>query len=208
LNNFETLPFPTKKPPKMPASQRKSSSETSSPSSCLSRVLLTFFFTVAPIFILGAALGSRIFGYRGPGCRVSQNFPPQVLRWCDSITRHAEENGFSPDLIAALIWHESGGNPRAYSADGAVGLMQVMPRDGKAANFQCKKAACFQDRPTIAELQQPDFNIQFGTQLLHQYRQQLNGNLREALKAYGPLKSGYSYADTILAVYRQYRGPY
>ncbi|MEJ2599658.1 MAG: transglycosylase SLT domain-containing protein [Anaerolineales bacterium] len=76
------------------------------------------------------------------------------------------------------------------------------------ANFQCKKAACFQDRPTIAELQQPDFNIQFGTQLLHQYRQQLNGNLREALKAYGPLKSGYSYADTILAVYRQYRGPY
>ena len=191
----------------MTATQRKSSSETASTSSCLSRVMLTFFFTVAPIFILGAALGSRVFSYRGPGCRVSDNFPTQVLRWGDAITRNAEENGFSPDLIAALIWHESGGNPKAYSVDGAVGLMQVMPRDGKAANFQCPKGACFQDRPTIAQLQNPDFNIQFGTQLLRQYQEQFNGDVREALKAYGPLKSGYSYADKILAVYKQYGGP-
>jgi hypothetical protein len=191
----------------MTATQRKSSSETTSTSSCLSRGMLTFFFTIAPIFILGAALGSRVFSYRGPGCRVSDNFPTQVLRWCDAITRNAEENGFSPDLIAALIWHESGGNPKAYSVDGAVGLMQVMPRDGKAANFQCPKGACFQDRPTIAQLQNPDFNIQFGTQLLRQYQEQFNGDVREALKAYGPLKSGYSYADKILAVYKQYGGP-
>jgi soluble lytic murein transglycosylase-like protein len=188
----------------MTASQRKSSSETASTSSCLNRVFLTFFFTVAPIFILGAALGSRVFNYRGPGCRVSDNFPSQVLRWCDAITRNAEENGFSPDLIAALIWHESGGNPKAYSVDGAVGLMQVMPRDGKAANFQCPKGACFEGRPTIAQLQNPDFNIRYGTQLLRQYQQQYNGDLREGLKAYGPLKSGYSYADRILAVYQQY----
>jgi hypothetical protein len=191
----------------MTASRRKSSIETASTSSCLSRVLLTFFFTVTPIFIVGASLGSRVFNYRGPGCRVSNNFPSVVLRWCDSITRHAEQNGFSPDLIAALIWHESGGNPKAYSADGAVGLMQVMPRDGKAANFSCPKGACFEDRPAIAELQDPDFNIQFGTQLLRQYQQHYNGDLREALKAYGPLKSGYSYADRILAVYRQYGSP-
>jgi hypothetical protein len=191
----------------MTATKRKSSSETASTSSCLSRVMLTFFFTVAPIFILGAALGSRVFSYRGPGCRVSDHFPSQVLRWCDAITRNAEENGFSPDLIAALVWHESGGNPKAYSVDGAVGLMQVMPRDGKAANFQCPKGACFEDRPTIAQLQDPDFNIQFGTQLLRQYQQQCSGDLREALKAYGPLKSGYSYADKILAVYQQYGNP-
>jgi hypothetical protein len=188
----------------MPASHRKSSSETASTSSCFSRVLLTFFFLVAPIFILGAALGSRVFSYRGPGCRVSADFPPDVLRWCDTITRNAEQNGFSPDLIAALIWHESGGNSKAYSKDGAVGLMQIMPRDGKAADFECQKGACFQDRPTIVELQDPDFNIQFGTQLLRQYQQHFNGDLREALKAYGPLKSGYSYADRILALYQQY----
>lgn len=191
----------------MPAPQRKSSSETANTSSCLSRVLLTFFFTVAPIFILGAALGSRVFNFRGPGCRVSNNFPSQVLHWCDAITRNAEENGFSPDLIAALIWHESGGNPKIHSIDGAVGLMQVMPRDGEAANFQCPKGACFGDRPTTTQLQDPEFNIQFGTRLLRQYQQQYNGDLREALKAYGPLKSGYSYADRILAVYQQYGNP-
>jgi soluble lytic murein transglycosylase-like protein len=56
-------------------------------------------------------------------------------------------------------------------------------------------------------LQNPDFNIQFGTQLLRQYQEQFNGDVREALKAYGPLKTGYSYADKILAVYKQYGGP-
>ena len=64
------------------------------------------------------------------GCRISSKFPQSILQWCDLITAKAEQTGLEPDLIAALIWQESGGNPLAYSSSGAVGLMQVMPRDG------------------------------------------------------------------------------
>jgi hypothetical protein len=30
------------------------------------------------------------------------------------------------------------------------------------------------------------------------------GSLREALKAYGPMDMGYSYADRVLAIYENY----
>lgn len=60
-------------------------------------------------------------------CELNEQYPASILQWCDLITQHADENGLPPSLIAALIWQESGGNPLAYSASGAVGLMQVMP---------------------------------------------------------------------------------
>jgi len=47
-------------------------------------------------------------------CEVSNNYPESVLQWCDLITIYAEKFELSPDLIAAMIWQESGGKPRAY----------------------------------------------------------------------------------------------
>jgi hypothetical protein len=76
-------------------------------------------------------------------CQVSSAFPESILRWCDQITKFSEKNDLDPDLIAALILQESGGNPSAYSKSGAVGLMQVMPRDGLAASFSCINGPCF-----------------------------------------------------------------
>jgi hypothetical protein len=137
-------------------------------------------------------------------CQLSPRFPEKVLRWCRPIMVHSQDAGLSPDLVAALIWHESGGNPSIYSRSGAVGLMQVMPRDGLAADFLCKNGPCFADRPTGRELEVPDFNIQYGSRLLRDLIKHHRGDLREGLKSYGPHDAGYSYADTILAVYRQY----
>jgi hypothetical protein len=125
-------------------------------------------------------------------CTISNAFPQDVRQWCEQIMRHAKKNGLDPDLIAALIWQESGGNPSAYSKSGAVGLMQVMPRDGIAASFQCVNGPCFTNRPTIKELEKPNFNIKYGTGmlagLLNKY-----GDLREALKFYGPMNVGYYF---------------
>jgi soluble lytic murein transglycosylase-like protein len=136
-------------------------------------------------------------------CRISSSFPAEILQWCELITAKAEQTGLAPDLIAALIWQESGGNPQAYSKSGAVGLMQVMPRDGLAANFTCANGPCFASRPTMEELQDPEFNVNYGTNMLAGLVKH-SGSLREALKAYGPMDVGYYYADKVLALYRQY----
>ena len=136
-------------------------------------------------------------------CRVSSKYPEDILQWCELITAEAEQTGLSPDLIAALIWQESGGNPLAYSKSGAVGLMQVMPRDGLAANFTCANGPCFASRPSIAELQDPEFNVDYGTGMLAGLVKH-SGSLREALKAYGPMNVGYYYADKVLGIFQRY----
>jgi soluble lytic murein transglycosylase-like protein len=138
------------------------------------------------------------------GCALSSSFPTEVTQWCGLITAYAEQHGLSADLIAALIWLESGGDQVAYSRSGAVGLMQVMPRDGIASSFMCKNGPCFTDRPTTAELQDPEFNISFGTRMLAKLLQR-SGSMREALKNYGPMNVGYTYADKVLAIYERHR---
>jgi soluble lytic murein transglycosylase-like protein len=139
------------------------------------------------------------------GCRVHNSYPHSILQWCKQITRYADKNNLNPDLIAALIWQESGGNPTAYSKSGAVGLMQIMPRDGLAASFQCINGPCFASRPTISELQKPNYNIKYGTAMLSGLLQKY-GNLREALMHYGPMNVGYYYADKVIGIFNSYSG--
>lgn len=136
-------------------------------------------------------------------CGVSKKFPEDILKWCPLITVHSVRVGLEPNLIAALIWQESGGDQYAYSRSGAVGLMQVMPKDGIAATFMCVNGPCFSKRPTIKELENPDFNIKYGTKMLSQLLNK-KGNLRDALKAYGPMDVGYSYADKVIGLYKRY----
>ncbi|HCE17845.1 MAG TPA: hypothetical protein DEQ80_08300 [Anaerolinea thermolimosa] len=137
-------------------------------------------------------------------CAVSSTYPQAVLRWCSLITRYAVEANLDPNLVAAVILQESGGNPEAYSRSGAVGLMQVMPRDGIAAGFQCINGPCFASRPGMAELLDPEFNIAYGTRMLAGLIQK-RGSVRDGLFAYGPMNVGYSYADKILAIYESHR---
>jgi len=136
-------------------------------------------------------------------CEVSPKFPESILQWCNLISYYAKERNLPPDLVAALIWQESGGNPAAYSKSGAVGLMQVMPRDGLAASFMCINGPCFSDRPTTESLKDPEFNVRYGTEMLARLISKY-GNYRDALKAYGPMNVGYYYADKVLGIFQQY----
>lgn len=138
------------------------------------------------------------------GCEVSLKYPDQIRQWCQLITSFSLTNGLDPDLVAALVWQESGGDPQAYSKSGAVGLMQVMPRDGIAATFMCINGPCFSNRPTIQELQDPTFNVEFGTSMLGGLQVKY-GEIREALKYYGPKDVGYYYADKVLGIYANYK---
>jgi soluble lytic murein transglycosylase-like protein len=136
-------------------------------------------------------------------CEVNHRFPQEILQWCEIITTLAKQVELPPNLVAAIILQESGGDAKAYSSSGAVGLMQVMPRDGIAASFECINGPCFASRPTIEELLDPKYNIEYGTHMLAGLITKL-GSPREALKAYGPMDVDYSYADKVLAIYENY----
>ncbi len=138
------------------------------------------------------------------GCQVSSRFPAKVRQWCSWIDQFAGPLHLDSSLIAAVMWLESGGNPTAYSKSGAVGLMQVMPRDGLAASFQCKNGPCFAARPSMDELYDPQFNISYGVRMLAGLLES-TGSLREALRRYGPMDVEYTYADRVLKIYESYR---
>jgi soluble lytic murein transglycosylase-like protein len=137
-------------------------------------------------------------------CTIAGGYPESVKQWCDLIERYARENGLDPNLVSAVMLQESAGKPDAYSKSGAVGLLQVMPRDGLASKFMCKNGPCFTDRPSMEELFAPEFNVAYGSQMLAKLIQ-YHGNIRDALKAYGPKDVGYYYADLVLNTVSAYR---
>lgn len=137
-------------------------------------------------------------------CPLSARYPQAVLKWCPLIEKASQETGLPAALLASVILQESGGDPNILSSSGAVGLMQVMPRDGQAAAFVCVNGPCFASRPTIEELQDPAFNIAYGSQMLADLYTKY-GSYREALFKYGPMDMGYRYADIVLNIWNKYQ---
>ncbi|PKO07375.1 MAG: hypothetical protein CVU41_01365 [Chloroflexi bacterium HGW-Chloroflexi-3] len=137
-------------------------------------------------------------------CSISSLYPLEIQQWCGLIVKNATTYSLDPNLIAAVMLQESGGNKDAYSSSGAVGLMQIMPKDGVAANFDCINGPCFSNRPTMEELFNPEFNIEYGSRMLINLYEKY-GNWRDALKAYGPMDFGYQYADIVLSIFKNYQ---
>lgn len=73
-------------------------------------------------------------------------------------------------LVAAVVATESGFNPHAVSAQGAVGLMQVLPATAK--------------RYGVSDPLKPASNLEVGTRYLHSLLERYNGDLALALAAY------------------------
>lgn len=155
-------------------------------------------------FKINLLAGSGSPTSRQAGCAINPAYPDAIQQWCGQIMRYARENGVDPNLISAVMLTESAGKANAYSKDGAVGLMQVMPRDGIAAGFICPEGPCFSDRPSSQQLFDPDFNVSYGAAMLAKLVGRY-GDLREALKAYGPIDVGYYYADAVIGTLNNYR---
>ena len=132
--------------------------------------------------------------------QLSEKFPQSIQKWREEIEYSADQQDLDPNLIAAVMLQESGGQSTVISTSGAVGLMQIMPRDGIASKFICGDHPCFKNRPSINELLNPDYNIDFGTRLLSGLLK-TSSSTRNALKAYGPIDVGFYYADIILSIY-------
>jgi hypothetical protein len=51
----------------------------------------------------------------------------RISPWEPHIIRYASQYRIDPDLVRAIIYAESKGDPYSVSRDGALGLMQIMP---------------------------------------------------------------------------------
>jgi len=154
---------------------------------------------ILPPFPVSAATEEAASLQSSNTCEFAERYPAKIRPWCAPIEEASKQYSVDALLVAAVMLQESGGQPQVMSDSGAVGLMQVMPSDGISATFQCINGPCFANRPTIQELQDPAFNIDYGVRMLAGLIERY-GDIREALKAYGPYDVGYLYADKVLTI--------
>jgi len=72
--------------------------------------------------------------------------------WDTYVKHYSSQYGVDPDLIRAIIYAESKGDPYSISKNGALGLMQIMP---STANYM-----------DINNLLDPEENIKFGVKYI------------------------------------------
>jgi soluble lytic murein transglycosylase-like protein len=86
------------------------------------------------------------------------------------ITKYATRYGLPPEVVAAVVWHESNFRPRCTSSCNAQGLMQVIPFAGRF--------------PAGSDHYDPDVNLNAGCKLLKGYLLEFHGDWPRALAAY------------------------
>jgi soluble lytic murein transglycosylase len=101
------------------------------------------------------------------------------LRYEDSIVRYSDEHGVDPYLVTSVIKVESNFSPKVVSKQGAVGLMQLMP---KTALWAAEKMGIKNIK--VEDLQNPDLNIRIGTWYLSSLLDEFNNDVTLALAAY------------------------
>jgi soluble lytic murein transglycosylase len=98
--------------------------------------------------------------------------------WSD-LKRSSAANGLDPYLVASLIRQESEFNPNAVSRANAVGLMQLLPKTGKAVAKEEKMK-----RYNASQLYTPAVNMQLGTRYFRGMVDKFGGSFEYALAAY------------------------
>ena len=148
------------------------------------------------------------------------------LQFEESIINYSEEFGVDPSLTAAVIFCESGYDPKAKSRVGATGLMQLMPATAEEA-----ASIIHIDDYSEGMLTDPDINIRLGcyyiSEMLSEFKNSNNtlaaynagpGRTRGWIKTYGVNESGEllyipypeteKYVSRVTSVQKVYRSLY
>ncbi|WP_258359617.1 lytic transglycosylase domain-containing protein [Moorella sulfitireducens (nom. illeg.)] len=99
------------------------------------------------------------------------------LPYLEFIVEYAHQEGLDPLLVAAVTRVESKFYPRAQSAEGARGLMQLMPETARLAAGQLGLAY------DPERLFSPEYNLRLGSWYLAELLREF-GDLNPALAAY------------------------
>jgi Transglycosylase SLT domain len=111
--------------------------------------------------------------------------PVRDIPYADLINETATAARLNPALLAAIVAAESAFDPRARSARGAYGLMQVMPAtwreiggtpDCRPASLDVEAAPACMDRP--------EANLAVGAAYLRRLADRFNGDMVLAVAAY------------------------
>jgi len=126
-------------------------------------------------------------------------------RYDGLIERAAQREGIDPELVKAVVQHESGFDPRATSPAGAMGLMQLMPATARGLG--------------VTDPYDPAQSIAAGTRMLSRLVKRYDGDLSLALAAYNagsgaveryggvpPYRETQNYVRNVLATYDEARG--
>lgn len=118
-----------------------------------------------------AARTYLVFGSAGAASfRATRPASPRAAVYDTLISEHANANALSPDFVRAVIQAESAFNPRARSARGAMGLMQLMPQT--AAEYR------------VLDAYDPAENIRAGVSYLKSLMTRFGNDVSLALAAY------------------------
>ena len=96
--------------------------------------------------------------------------PASASAFDSLVIEHATRQALRPELVRAVIQVESGFNPHAVSAKGAMGLMQLMPATARSLG--------------VRNAYDPAENIRGGTTYLRRLLDRYDGNEELALAAY------------------------
>jgi len=141
---------------------------------------------------------------------------PNAQRYDPLIARYAKENGIDSALVKAIVAAESGYEPTAVSAKGALGLMQVIP--DTAVRYGVAEDGT---RTVEQKLFDPATNISVGTRYLRDLLRMFENDLGLALAAYNageatvqrydrripPYPETQEYVKLVTQLYALYRPP-
>lgn len=126
-----------------------------------------------------------------PGADALSGAAPSRLRYDRIIVETADAYGLDSALLHAVITVESKYNPSAVSRKGAVGLMQLMPATARQYG--------------VADLYDPEQNIQGGAKYLRDLLAQFNGDLKLSLAAYNAGENAVARYGNHIPPYRETR---
>src|SRR4051794_36819443 len=127
-----------------------------------------------------------------PGIRTTRTAVAEYSHMYDSLVQeHASRHSLRPELVRAVIQVESGFNPRALSAKGAMGLMQLMPATARELG--------------VRNAYDPGDNIRGGTAYLRQLLDRYDGNEELALAAYNAGAGAVDRSGRRIPAYRETR---
>ncbi len=106
--------------------------------------------------------------------------PPDLSALEPLLSEAAREMGVEADLLRALVAAESGGDARAVSRAGALGLTQLMPPTARE-EAQRRGLAAFEDGQLLSD---PRLNLRLGAGYLARLLERFGGEPAFALAAY------------------------